>query len=73
MSHLGITVGIIFLLVGGTLVVKAAPIARANDTKGPAWLRNYGYQAYEGRTSPWMMRIIGAGFICFGVAFFFAS
>ncbi|MEW1960162.1 hypothetical protein [Kineococcus sp. NPDC059986] len=62
---------------GGLFAVFAAPTAaRWNDTKGPAWVRNYNGTAYPGRTKPWHMRL-GGGLLTltglvFCVIFYFA-
>lgn len=59
--------GSLVLAFGVFIVVRSSAIARWNDTRGPAWLRNYGGRAFPGRTKGWQVIIAGVLIAAFGV------
>lgn len=54
-----IVAGVFFLIIGIVLIVTRSATAKANDTRGPDWVRNANGQAYPGRTTP--RKVLGLG------------
>lgn len=54
-------------VAGVSGLVWGAAIGRANDTKGPEWVRNFRAFARPGRTSPTSVRVMGGLFVAVSI------
>ena len=57
--------------LGAAGTFRPHQVARANDTRGPRWLREFNPHArrpaYPGRTSPLLLRLVGVPLLAAGL------